>query len=117
MRGPDFQSLAAVPEVADLLKSQPGPVVVGYVDTPELFRLLYPLVQIGVKFMTRELQREGIDVDMSLLPSAASIHKHLRPGMYAVRRTKAGIEITARTEPAGRRGGDCAADGGIRTSA
>jgi hypothetical protein len=95
-RGPGFQSLATVPEVADLLRSQPGPVVIGYVDTQEIFRLLYPLVQMGVKSMTRELQREGIDVDMSLLPSGASIDKHLRPGTYAVRRTKAGIEITAR---------------------
>jgi len=95
-RGPEFQSLAAVPEVAETLKSDPGAVAIGYMDTAELFRLTYPVVQIAAKFMTQELQREGIDVDVSLLPSAASIGKHVRPGVTSVRRTKAGIEITSR---------------------
>ncbi len=95
-RGKDFRSLAAVPEVAETLKSDPGAVAIGYMDTAELFRLVYPLVQIAAKFMTQELQREGIDVDVSLLPSAASIGKHVRPGVVTVRRTKAGIEITSR---------------------
>jgi hypothetical protein len=46
-RGADFQSLAAAPEVAELLKSEGGPVIVGYQDTPELFRLVYPIVQLA----------------------------------------------------------------------
>ena len=95
-RGADFQSLAAAPEVAELLKSEGGPVIVGYQDTPELFRLIYPIVQIAAKFMLGELQQEGIDVDVSILPSAASIGKHLRPAVKAVRRTKDGIEVTVR---------------------
>jgi len=95
-RGKDFQSLAAVPEVAEVLQSGTGPIVVGYQDTPEIFRLVYPFVQMAAKFMTQELQREGIDVDVSLLPSAASIGRHVRPGLTSVRRTKAGIEITSR---------------------
>jgi hypothetical protein len=95
-RGADFQSLAAAPEVAELLKSEGGPVIVGYQDTPELFRLIYPIVQIAAKFMLGELRREGIDVDLSILPSAASINKHLRPAVKAVRRTKDGIEVTVK---------------------
>ncbi len=95
-RGPDFQSLAAAPEVAELFKPESGPVIVGYQDTPELFRLIYPIVQIAAKFMLGELRREGIDVDLSILPSAASINKHLRPAVKAVRRTKDGIEVTVK---------------------
>ncbi len=33
---------------------------------------------------------------MSLLPSAPAINKHLRPGLYSVRRDKTGIETTVR---------------------
>jgi hypothetical protein len=95
-RGPEFQSLAARPEVAELLRSQPGPMVVGYVDTADVFRTLYPLAQVGAQYLVRELRRQGIDVDASLLPSAASIQKHLRPSLYAVRRSPAGIEIITR---------------------
>lgn len=95
-RGKDFQSLAAVPEVAELLQPGTGPIIVGYQDTPEIFRIVYPFVQMAVKLATQELQREGIDVDLSLLPSAASIGKHLRPGLTSIRRTKAGIEVTSR---------------------
>jgi hypothetical protein len=91
-----FQSLAAVPEVAELFRAGSGPVAVGYQDTVELFRLIYPIVQLAANPILHELRREGIDVDVSLLPSAASIGKHLRPAVKAVRRTNDGIEVTVR---------------------
>ena len=85
-----------------MFRSQPGPVMIGYLDTAEVFRLAYPLAQVGVQYLTRTLQREGINVNASLLPSAVSINKHLRPSVYSVRRDKAGIEITMRQSlPAG----------------
>lgn len=93
-RGEDFRSLATAPEVAELLNSGTGPVVLGYEDTPELFRLSYPFVQIMAKAAAEELRWGGVDVDMSILPSAPSIGRHLRPGLSVVRRTQAGIETT-----------------------
>ncbi len=95
-RGADFQSLAAAPEVAEVLKAESGPIMLSYQNAPELFRLLYPVLQIAAKYALRELQREGIDVDISVLPAASSIGKHLRPGVSVVRRTKEGIETTTR---------------------
>jgi type II secretion system protein G len=96
LRGPEYQSLAAEPEVAEMLKAEPGPAVVSYLNTPDLFRLVYPVVQIMARFATAEMQRQGVDVPLAVLPSAPSIGKHLRPGVTAVRRTKDGLETTAR---------------------
>jgi len=96
LRGEGYQSLATAPEVAEVLKSEPGPVALSYVDTPELFRLVYPMVQIGAKFMTAQMQRQGVDVPMAVLPSAPAVGKHLRPGVTAVRRTQDGLETTSR---------------------
>jgi hypothetical protein len=51
---------------------------------------------------TAELKREGIDIDVSLIPSASAIGRHLLPGVGAVRRTPAGIEMLSRqTLPGG----------------
>jgi type II secretion system protein G len=96
LRGPEYQSLATVPEVAEMLKAEPGPVAVTYMNTPDLFRLVYPVIQIMARFMTAEMQREGVDVPLAVLPSAPAIGKHLRPGVTAVRRTQDGLETTAR---------------------
>jgi hypothetical protein len=96
LRGAEYQSLAAAPEVAEMLKSAPGPVAVTYVNQPELFRTFYPIVQLGLQMAAGQLRHEGIDVDSAIFPSAAAIGKHLRPGVTAVRRTSAGIETTTR---------------------
>jgi prepilin-type processing-associated H-X9-DG protein len=96
LRGQEYQSLASVPEVAEMLKAEPGPVAVTYTNTPDLFRLVYPVVQIMARFMTAEMQREGVDVPLAVLPSAPAIGKHLRPGVTAVRWTKDGLETAAR---------------------
>ncbi len=101
-RGKGFVSLAKRPEVAQALASKPGPMKLVYQDTPELFRLGYPLLQIGAKYAVGQLRRGGIDVDLAILPSAAAITKHLRPGTIAVTRTAAGIEIVSKqTLPTG----------------
>ena len=95
-RGPEYQSLAAQPAVAAMFQSGPGPVAISYINEPELFRTLYPLVQLALQYPAAELRREGIDVDLAVLPSAPAIGKHLRPGVTAVRRTADGIETTKR---------------------
>jgi prepilin-type processing-associated H-X9-DG protein len=101
-RGDDFQSLADVPEVATLLESEHRPMMVSYVDSRAMFDILYPFVQMGLQMAVTQMQREGIDIDLSLLPSAAAIGKHLRPTVAAVRRTDAGLEaVSFQTLPGG----------------
>ncbi len=94
-------TLQAKPEFASLLSERP-PLGVFYADTPELFKLVYPLVNIFATVMCGELQSEGIDVDVSLLPSAAAIVPHLRASTSKVLRTDAGVMLESRrTLPVG----------------
>ena len=51
---------------------------------------------VGLSAASRELAREGIDLNVAMLPSAPTIYKHLRPSVSVVRRTDAGIEVTSR---------------------
>jgi len=101
-RGDDYQSLAEAPPVAELLASDAGPTMLAYQNTRELFELFYPIVQIAAHMASYELTREGLDIDISLLPSANAMGPHLRPGVTAVRQTGAGIEVLSRqTLPGG----------------
>jgi len=96
------ESLARRPEVVQALASRPGPMKLVYQDSPEIFRLAYPFIEIGAHYVAGQLNREGIDVDLSILPSAASITRHLRPGVITATRTPAGIEIVRKqTLPSG----------------
>lgn len=101
-RGDEYKSLATAAEVAPLLAEDTGPTLLFYQDTPELFRLGYPLLQMLAAVASQELQEEGLDVDVSLLPSARSILPHLRPGVTMMQRTNAGIVFeTRQTLPGG----------------
>lgn len=95
-------SLAEAPEVARALEGKDPPLLVSYKDTRQLFQLAYPLIQMGATVASGELRRQGIDLDVSMLPSAAAIGPHLQPAIGVVRRTPAGIETTVeQTIPAG----------------
>ena len=48
-----------------------------YQDSQDLFRTAYPYLQILAQMGFSELQREGLDVDISMSPSARDISKHL----------------------------------------
>ncbi len=95
-RRADFKSLAAAPEVADALKSGEGPIGLWYFDARSLLDYLYPMMCMGVQMASRELAREGIDLNVSIIPSAPTIYKHLRPGVTVLRRTASGIEVASR---------------------
>jgi hypothetical protein len=96
------RSLATVPEVAAALKAGDGPLALGYCDTPKLFELFYPFVPMIGQVALSELRREGLDLNVSIIPSAKAITPHLTPGVTSVRRTKAGIEVNSRqTLPGG----------------
>jgi hypothetical protein len=89
-RGNDYQSLAAAPEVARQFSGASSPAMLGCLDTPRIFELLYPFAPL----VLQGLKGSGLDFDVSLLPSAPSIRRHLRPELAVLRRTPAGIEQT-----------------------
>jgi hypothetical protein len=95
-RGDDFRSLGEQPAVAKALTTGKGPTLLAYQDTPRLLELAYPFVQIGARIATAELQREGLDVDETLLPSLQALRRHLRPGMTSVVSTEDGLEVVSR---------------------
>jgi len=98
-RGKDFQSLAAAPEVAGALGQ--GTVALSYCDTRKVGEFAYPLLCIGSRLLTSQLNREGVLLDSSLLPSAASIFPHLQSSVAVVRRSPAGIEFESHGSLAG----------------
>jgi hypothetical protein len=83
-RGAQAGSLADVPEVAQLFKRDRQPSALFYQDTRSVFRLAYPVVHVFAAFVTSQLQSEGLDIDISLLPSMAAIEPHLQPGISAL---------------------------------
>jgi hypothetical protein len=95
-RGADFKSLATVPDIAEAFKGAEGPVSLTYVDGRRFLDQLYPLLCVGVQMASKELSREGLDVNVSIVPSAPTIYRHLRPSVSMVKRTDAGIETTSR---------------------
>jgi len=62
--------------------------------------LLYPLAPMVAQPLLSQLRREGIELNVAILPSAPAIARHLRPGVSCVRRTGAGIEIESRQSAA-----------------
>jgi len=101
-RGSDFESIADVPEVAKVLSNGGGPVALSYVDTRQVFDLVYPIMPFVAQMMSEDLNREGFDLNTAILPSAPAIRKHLRPSVQVIRRHPAGIEFVSRqTLPGG----------------
>ncbi len=79
-RDPAAGSLADVPAVAEKLKTG-SPVLLTYQDTAATLKIVYPILQISAGAAASMLQQEGVDVDASLLPSLASILRHVEPGV------------------------------------
>ncbi len=103
-RGADFRSLATVPEVAAQFTNAGGPLAITYSDSKALFELIYPFVPMMAQSAFSAMAGEGIDLglDVSLLPSAPAIGKHLRPAVTVLRRNAAGVELDSRqTLPGG----------------
>lgn len=93
-RDDKFQSIAKNAEVARLLAEKNGPQALTYVDTRKVFDVVYPLVQMGAQAAFNNLQREGIEIDASILPMSQTISRHLRPSVATVTRTADGIEFS-----------------------
>lgn len=94
LRDAPSQSLVDLPVLAKRFNgAEDGPVAFTYFDSKRVVELVYPFAQIGIQGLANELRREGFDLDVTMLPSVASITKHLQPRVNVVRRTGAGIEL------------------------
>jgi hypothetical protein len=90
-RGGKGEALAELPDIARHFKSDRGPSALVYQDTKAFFRTLYPFAHMLANIAAGALQQERVNVDISLLPSAAAIEPHLLPGVTAVYVTDKGI--------------------------
>ena len=86
---PSLADIATVTESFEAAK----PIAVSYLDTPAVFKLVYPIAQIVLGFASSEMGRGGLGLDISVLPPAPSIGRHLRPTVTTVSRTKEGIVV------------------------
>ena len=94
-RGERVAAGLKVPDVQALFKDR-GPVMLAYVDTPNLFKQVYPVLNVLATFLCSELQREGIMIDVSVLPSTAAILPHLTPDTLAVYKVDGGLMVESR---------------------
>jgi hypothetical protein len=79
--------------------------MLSYVDTRTVFELVYPYVPMIGQAVLSQVAREGVDLSVAIVPSAAAIESHLRPSVGTLQRTSAGIEVTSRqTLPGGNLG-------------
>jgi hypothetical protein len=82
------------------------PIAASYVDTQAVFKLAYPIAQILLNVASSNLGRGGpggsVGLDISILPPAPSIGRHLRPMVTTVLRNEQGIVMeTHETLPIG----------------
>ncbi len=91
------ESLDKIPAVAKALAAERPPLAISYQDSENVFRTIYPILQSGVAMACGELQRQAVDVDISLLPSADSIARHLRPSVTAVSLGNDGLQVIGQT--------------------
>jgi hypothetical protein len=98
-RDPAAKSLAAVSSVAERLKND-SPVLLTYQDSAAMWKLTYPVLQMVATSMFAEMQRAGLDLDPSILPSLPSMLRHIEPAASTLAREKEGlVYVSRRTSP------------------
>tara|TARA_R110002072_G_scaffold173600_2_gene328373 strand:- start:166337 stop:168907 length:2571 start_codon:yes stop_codon:yes gene_type:complete len=94
------KSLAELPHVQKALAADRPPMSLVHVDSKAVCRSVYPLALIGANFLFSELQREGVDLNISVIPDGETIAKHLQPALTTVTSGEDGIEVVStRTLP------------------
>ncbi len=94
-RDPSASSLADLPCVAARFKSDRTTWLL-YQDTAATLRVTYPLLQMMVAEWTSECSEEGFDLDAALLPSLASLLRHVEPSVSTLVRDKDGLVYVSR---------------------
>ena len=90
-------SLAAVPLVLATLNVQPEPIFLSYINMPGLLDQLYPALPDLLPKVVEQLLGEGVGFDVSALPSAEAVKKHLMPDIAVVRPTSSGVMLSERS--------------------
>lgn len=99
-RKPGTKSLATLPHIQQALQADPPPSKLFHVDSQAVCRAAYPLILIGANLLFSEMQREGIDLNISVMPEGETIARHLQPALTTVKNHEDGIEmISTRTLP------------------
>lgn len=89
-------SLAATPEIAQLLAAEHPPQVVTYQDTAAVLRWVYLLVQAVAPPVRERLRSNGVEFDLPELPPLAAVMPHAMPMASGVSRTPRGLFLTRR---------------------
>ena len=92
----DAKILSSRPEVASLLKAKNPPFAIAYYDTRRIAELVYPGLQMLANILCSEAQREGVAIDVSLLPQLETFTRHLSSGTVAVALTDRGIQLESK---------------------
>jgi hypothetical protein len=99
-RKPGMKTLASLPHIRQALNADHPPVSLVHVDSKTICRSVYPLALIGANFLFSELQREGVDLNISVMPDGDTIARHLQPALTTVINGDDGIEVVStRTLP------------------
>jgi len=64
-----------------------------FVDVRRLFDTAYPMLQVFGQVLCGHLQREGLPIDITALPSAESLRPHLSHNTCVLRNVETGIHI------------------------
>lgn len=99
-RKPGTKTLASLPHVQRALQADRPPISLCYVDSATVCRAAYPLALMGANMLFSELQREGVDLNISVMPDGETIARHLQPAITTVTNSDDGVEMIAtRTLP------------------
>ena len=66
-----------------------------YQDTAGTLKITYPIMQMFANMAFGQMQQEGLDLDGAVLPSLASIIRHIEPGVSTLSREKDGLMFTS----------------------
>jgi len=94
------ETLSSLPHIQKALAAERPPMSVVHIDSKTVCESVYPLTLIGANFLFSELQREGIDLNISIMPVGNTIARHLQPALTMVTSGDDGIEVVStRTLP------------------
>lgn len=65
-------------------------------DEKDVFNTVYPAMLMGANVLFADLQRHGINVDISMLPSPLTVSRHLKSSTLSVLKADDGIELVSR---------------------
>lgn len=90
------KSIAQNRAVADSLNRDGQPLAIGYYDSKRLLRMAWPPLQMLANIGFSELQQQGLNLDVSLLPSLAAIDQYVSGATVSVVPSEDGVELISR---------------------